>query len=416
VGRRHIWAALVVACLAAAPTPASAEGYLSDSLGVRRVAMRTVLAHPDDLAALNHNPAGLILSPGTTLYLGHTASLGEMGLRLYDGDGQLGPADEISPDAWHEQLPDLAIAGDFGVPWLRVATGIHLARGRWLEYPDLEETRGYLLSDRSITTAWTTAAAFRISPKFAAGLAFRLLHVQRKWTWRQPSLVLDEEGLLATVEGSGTTWDLDLGFHFRPVPALEIGVAFTTGASVELDGEAANVSTEPPRSQMADDGPMTATFAIPFELRAGARWAFVPRFALALDVRMWHYQVLLEERVELDLAGPDLVVPRKYDQSYAWSAGLSYEPVPELELLVGYEQDFTAAPERTWSLDQPMRDGHTVGIGARWRVIPALRIGLGGARTWYDLVDVQESALDPPLNGKAHGAATEVTVDVQWTL
>ncbi len=403
------WGVLVAALWFAVPATALAEGYLSTDYGVRRVASRAVIAHADDGTAMTHNPACLILTPGTTLYLGHTLALGEMGLRVYDEAGALAPAEEINPDLWYQHLPYFMAASDFGVPWLRVGTTLHLARGRWLAFPSSELTAASLIHDVSWTLRWGTAAAFRISPKFNLGLGVNLLNNRRNWsvasTVANSSIFPDGVGSNLKREGSGTAYAFDLGLHFRPIEPLELGLVFQTGTLMELEG-----------SVEGTDVTHRTSFAIPFQLSGGVRWSFAKRFAMAADARMWHYQVQQEERSIYSGGMGEVGAPKNYMQSYAWSAGLSYVHSKSLEVMVGYEQDFSGAQERTYQLDEPTHDGHTVGLGARVGVMAGLDVGVGVAQTWFELLDIQVSALPDPFNAKVHASMTEVTVDVQWTM
>jgi long-subunit fatty acid transport protein len=403
------WGALIAALWFAAPATALAEGYLATDFGVRRVASRAVIAHADDGTAMTHNPACLLLTPGTTLYLGHTLALGEMGLRVYNEEGNLVPAKEITPDLWYQHLPYFMAASDFGVPWLRIGTTFHLARGRWIAFPSKELTAGSLINDVAWTLRWGTVAAFRISPKFNLGIGINLLHSRRNWslaaTPANSSLLPDGVGETLKREGSGTSYAFDLGLHFQPIEPLELGIVFQTGTLMELAGDVQGTEVTHETS-----------FAIPFQLSAGARWSFAKRFAVAADLRMWHYQVQQEERSVYSDGRGEVGIPTNYMQSFAWSAGLSYVHSAWLELMIGYEQEFSGAQERTYRLDDPTHDGHTVGLGAKVVVLPGLELGVGVAQTWFELLDIQDSALSDPFNAKAHASMTEVTVDVQWTM
>lgn len=403
------WVALGAAVLLGGHSGARAEGYLSTDSGVRRIAARAVVAHADDVTAMTHNPACLLLLPGTTIYVGNTASLGAMGLRVYDEEGQLAPAKEITPEHWYGHLPYLAVVSDLGVSWLRIGTSINLARARWLEFAPAALSSVSLVNDTAWTLRWSTVAAFRVSPKFNLGLGVGLLHTRRQWsvaaTPANSGLLPQGVGNLLEREGSGTSFNLNLGFHFRPIEPLEIGVVFETGTLMELTGKVRGTTMT-----------HTTSFAIPMQLSGGARWAFADHFALAADVRMWHYQVHQEERSVYGNDIGEVGIPRNYEQSYAWSTGLSYLPSPELEVMVGYEQEFSGAPVNTYQLDDPTRDGQSVGLGAKVEVFPGLDVGVGVAQTWFDLLDVQQSALPDPFNAKVRASMTEVAVDVQWTM
>lgn len=399
----------LVALLLLGAGPAWAEGYLSTDFSVRRVGMRTVLAHPDDLTALVHNPAGLLLTSGTSIYLGYTGGQGDLGLRVYDDGGQLQPQGELSPRLYFHHLPYLAVASDFGLPWLRVATTLHLARARWLEFGRSGLTEASLTKDVSMALKWSTAVAFAISRKFNIGLAVDTIHATRRWALaatpeNRAGLPAQSVGALLDRKGAGTGVAFNLGFHFRPVDALELGVSFATGTLMELAGEVHGVAAS-----------HTTTFAIPFQLAGGVNWQFHRLFQVALDLRMWHYQVQQEERTVYSDGLGEYGLPTGYGQSFAWSLGLLYEPRPGFEVMVGYEQDFSAATTRTYQLETPVHDGQTLGMGLRYEVLPGLRIGLAAARTWYTLLDIQDNALPARFNAKVHASMMEGTGDVQWT-
>lgn len=408
-GRTIACVALIVAVCVAGQAPALAEGYLATDFGVRRMAQRAVIAHADDGTAMTHNPACLLLMPGTTLYLGHTASLGDMGLRVYDEEGQLTPSEEITPEQWYRHLPYIAAASDFGVSWLRLGTTLHLAGARWLEFAATAPTNVSLVNDTTWTLRWGTVAAFRISPKFNVGLGVSLLRTRRNWsllaTPANSSILPDGVGYRLHRKGSGTSYNFNLGLHFRPIDPLELGIVFETGTLMELAGKVRGTNVT-----------HTTSFAIPYQLSAGTRWALAEHFALAADVRMWHYQVHQEERSTYSDGYGEVAIPKVYGQSYAWSAGLSYRPGPDFELMVGYEQDFSGAPLDTYQLDEPVRDGKTVGLGVKVHILPGLAVGVGAAQTWFELLDIQESALPDLFNAKVRASVTEVTVDAQWAM
>src|SRR5512140_2447328 len=64
-----------------------AGGFGIPEIGVRRTAMASIIGRPDDLSAIYHNPAGLVLSHGWQLYA-------SFGLSLLDTEFQLAPWDQ----------------------------------------------------------------------------------------------------------------------------------------------------------------------------------------------------------------------------------------------------------------------------------------------------------------------------------
>jgi long-subunit fatty acid transport protein len=75
---------VAVALVARAATAASAGGFAIPEMGARRTGMAAVVGRPDEPAAVLHNAAGLVLLPGTHLYV-------SMGLSLVDTEFRLRP-------------------------------------------------------------------------------------------------------------------------------------------------------------------------------------------------------------------------------------------------------------------------------------------------------------------------------------
>jgi len=96
---------------------------------------------------------------------------------------------------------------------------------------------------------------------------------------------------------------------------------------------------------------------------------------------------------------------------------LMYRVIPELEFMVGYQEDYTPIPDETYTLDNPSRDQRGISFGVRWRPLPRHRFGLAIVRNWFDLVDVQTSMSTPPANAKGHATNFEVGFDYTfWIL
>jgi long-subunit fatty acid transport protein len=420
----------IIALICLIPLTGRTGGFSNADFGVRRMGMFAVVGYPDDLTALFHNPAGLVLSPGTNFYHSQSWFFSELAFRMYDNEGILRPDHEIEPDWSIGAIPFLGFSTDFGVDWLRVGTAIYSPNAYGAVLPNDEPTRYHVTRALFLASRWTTSAAVRISPKFSAGLSINMIHVYLTASRVMNLSVLSNPDVRflspeetsagdmdLTIDGQDLTWSWDLGFLFEPIPSLHIGTSFAAGSAVSLEGgvrlKYADGTVERARH--------TTTMAIPFTLRAGFNWEFVTDFQVAMDVRMWHYQVFQEQYTRLSepITAAQITEfrdPKNYKQSFNWCIGLLYKMTPNFDVMMGFQQDFTPIPEETFTLDNPSRDQMGVSLGLRWQVNPSWRLGLAFVRNWFELVDIQKSISTPPSNAKGHGANSEVGFDLQFTL
>jgi long-subunit fatty acid transport protein len=235
--------------------------------------------------------------------------------------------------------------------------------------------------------------------------------------------------MLLEMNGQDWTWAADVGVLLHPLPNLRIGAAFSGGSNIQLEGRVKLTGSAcPPGStncKLKDHmGPVitdtrhTTNMTIPFELKAGFNWEFVKDFELGMDIYYWHYQVLQEQytRLQEPLAGlvTELRDPKNYGNSWAWNIGLMYRPVPSLDLMMGYQMDFTPIPAQTYTLDNPSTSQKGISLGLRWQISDRWRVGLAYVHNWFNLVDVQESVGKPPTNAKGHGANNEMAFDFSY--
>ena len=397
---------------------AAASGFHNEDFGVRRMGMFSVVARPDDGTAVFHNPAGLTLSKGTRFYHSQSWFYATLGLRLYDRKGKLRPGHEISPDWNIGFLPFFGMTSDLGTERLRLGLSVYAPNAYGASLPEDEPTRYHATSALFISSRGTLSAAWEVSHRLALGANLSVLHnylmERKKFSFAvlsDPDRRFDPPGQTAasdaTLELSGQAWSWawDAGVLFRPLDTLRIGAAFFSGSPVDLQGE---VSLEHP-----DGGGERTThhtlLVIPFTLRAGVNWEFAPRFELGADVRYYHYQTFQEQRTTFDrpfLGQSELVDPKSYDNAWNWSVGLLYRPLPVLELMCGYQEDYTPIPATTFTLENPTRDQRGVGLGVRWQLGERHRLGLAFVRNWFELLDIQESVASPPNNAKGHGSNT----------
>jgi long-subunit fatty acid transport protein len=410
------------------PSSVLAGGFSNPDMGGRRMGMLSVMGKPDDVTAIFHNPAGMILLEGTQLYHSQSWFFIDLGMRLYDSEGNLHPDKEIAPDWNVGWLPFIGATTDFGTERFRLGGAVYAPNAYGAKLPVDSPTRYHATEALFLASRASLAAAWRFTDELTVGASADLIYVHlMAKRYMNPSVLSDPDNrfgdldaLSATdslldISGNDITWAWNFSLLFQPTERLGIGLLFASGSPVELEGPVTLTGPDGTKSSTTQHTKMT----IPLTLRAGFNYEFVKNFEIGADIFYWHYQVLQEQRTELDspiMGMTGFVDPKNYGNSWAWNTGMLYRALPTLELMVGFQQDFTPIPTQTYSLDNPSRDQFGISAGVRWQVTPGFRAGLAMVRNWFELADVQDSMSTPPSNAKGHASNFEVGFDLTFKL
>lgn len=420
---------LIALVLGAAPLPeAQAGGFTNLDFGIRRMGMFAVTARPDDGTAIFHNPAGMTLLEGTQFYSHLSVFRSGLGLKLYDSEGVLRPDDEIEPSFNVGFIPFIGVTTDFGLEDLRVGFAAYAPNAYGAALPDNQPTRYHVTRALFIAGRVTAAGAYAITDRFSVGASVSFVPVYLTARRIMNPLVLADPDVRflpveetrdadahLDIEGLDFTWSWDLGVIFRPFDSLRIGVSFQAGSPVSLEGDVVLKQADGTKVKTRH----TTWLTIPLTLRAGFNWEFAPDFELGADVYWWRYSIFQEQRSKLKdpvMGISEFVDPKDYDDSWNWCVGLLYRVIPSLEVMIGYQEDYTPIPNRTFTLENPSRDQRGISVGLRWQVSDRVRIGAAYIRNWFKGPNVQDSVSTPPSNGKGHGANDEWGIDVLWEL
>ena len=168
---------LLPALLSLAPREAAAGGFSNLDFGIRRMAMFAVTALPDDGTAIFHNPAGLTLVKGTSIYHHQTWILVDLGFKMYDTAGQLQPDHEIGPSWNVGAIPFLGVASDFGVERLRAAVAVYVPNAYGAVLPKSEPTRYHVTKALFAAGRATAGVAYDITDQLSIGATVSFVFV-----------------------------------------------------------------------------------------------------------------------------------------------------------------------------------------------------------------------------------------------
>lgn len=425
------WLVAAVVCAASLVSPSRdvlAGGFHTPDFGTRRCGMMAVMGKPDDVTAIFHNPAGLTLQEGTNLYLAGQYTQVELGFRFYDSMGKLKPDKEITPKQSWGILPFLGVGTDFGTKKLRGGLAVYAPNLYGASLPENGPTRYHLTQGFFAALHMTGTLAYQFTKHLSVGAGISAVYMRMQGQQyfnplvsADPDMRFDASDAVRSQDikmdlvSQGWTWDWNVGILIKPIETLGLGFSFISGADVKMKGDIKAT----PAAGGGGKSRQTTTMAIPFTLRGGINWEVAPGFELGLDFFYWHYQVLQEQVMKLDtpLYGiKEQRTPKAYKNAWNISAGLLYRPIDAVDVMVGYQRDTTPIPDQTLSLDNITRSHHGVSCGVRWRALNWLAVGLTFQRTWYDLLNIQTSILNPPVNGKGHGSMTHIAMDFSFRL
>jgi long-chain fatty acid transport protein len=360
------------------PLPSMAGGFSNLSFGSRRMGMFAVVARPDDGSSIYHNPAGMVLMDGTHLYTNQSVIVSEVALRFYDSQGQLHPDHNVVPDWSIGVAPMFSAITDFGTEDLRFGLSLYVPNAFGAMLPDDEATRYHITETLFMAGKLNAAVAWNVDDRFAVGVGFSAIYVYlTAQRYINPVVLQDPDERFKTkaetadmdylldLNGQDITWAVDFGMLFRPTDTLNIGLTFSGGSEVLLGGDV--ILTHPDKAITMSSH--TTSLALPFTLKAGVNWEFTKDFEIGFDTVYWHYQVYQEQRSDLTtpiLGMSELVSPKNYENASNWSMGLLHHLTPTWELMIGYQRDFTAIPDSSFSLEIPTRNNHGISTGARW--------------------------------------------------
>jgi long-subunit fatty acid transport protein len=417
--------------LCSVPAPARAGGFAVPEIGTRKTAMGAMIGRPDDLSAVYHNPAGLVLSPGTNLYLNTGLSLIETRLRMRpwtyseefidtqpDAEGFY---PEITPSRAFAVIPMITASTNLWTERLALALSLYVPNAAGAAFPKDEISRYHLVDSYVVAGYATLALAYRVLPWLSVGAGLNLIYM-RLHAMRYFFPVLDGQrydwmfgkSSELRIDGSDFTAGGSLGLLFQPLPALSLGLVLISRSNIALQGPISlKLGPDSPGAGNTLEGTQSTSLVIPWTVQCGANYDIGRFVEVGAELRYYFYRAFKEQRTEIegiDLI-KELVTPKNYHDSWQISGGvkLALPPLPALELMLGMHYDSTPAPDNTVSAETPTFNHVGLHSGARYR-LGRYRLSLTYARYFYIERETSESLTNPPSNFRASGGNNIITL------
>jgi long-subunit fatty acid transport protein len=416
---------------------AYAGGFGIPEIGVRRTAMAAVIGRPDELSALYHNPAGLVLADEWRLYVSAGLSLlsTEFELQPWDRSNEfLGATPEangyyapVKPSRAMGVVPMLAAGGRV---WNKLYAGaaLYVGNATGAAFEESAVTHYHLIDGYIVAPQLSVSAAYKLRDDLALAASVGVINMRvhgKRYVFpiiegndisnlagTTPELVLDGEAW-------APTWGVSA--YGKPHPRVTWGAAIIGKVNATLEG--------PITITYSDDamtpgdtlvGRQTTSQLLPWTFQAGANVDVTPNLELGSELRYWLYRQY--ERQHTDIVGIFLVrelnTEKNYSDSWEVAGGLRVHDLaaaPGLDLMAGFNWDKSPAPPKTVTLDQPSFTHWGVHAGARYS-LGRYRIGASYIFYKYLIPTITDSVTLPPSNVRGNGINNIMTLSMEASL
>jgi len=417
---------------------ALAGGFGIPEVGVRRTAMGSIIGRPDDASAIYHNPAGLILQPGWTVYT-------SLGVAMIDTQFELSPWDQsdrflgtqanesgyydpVEPSRAMGVIPMIAMTGEILPGKLVMGAAVYVGNAQGAAFAESAVTRYHLIDGYVIAPSAVLSAAYKITDAITVGASAGVLHLRihgkryvypiingtdlSTYAGTKPELILDGQGW-------APTWIL--AAFGKPHPRVTWGATLTGRVDAELSG--------PVQITFSDDatvpgdmliGTQVTKQLLPWAFMAGANVDVTPNIEIGGEFRYWLYRQYRKQLT--DVSGIAIVdkleTIKNYEDSWEVSGGVRVHDLtfaPKLDLMAGVQYDKSPAPANTVTLDQPSFSHPAAHLGLRYQ-LGRFRLGASYVHYWYRIPVITDSMTSPASNIRGHGSNNILTLSIEAKL
>jgi long-subunit fatty acid transport protein len=416
---------------------AQAGGFGIPEVGVRRTAMASIIGRPDDLSAIYHNPAGLVLQDGWQLYASFGVSLLDTEFQLKSWDraeellgvapGSDGYYPTVRPTRALGVIPMLAATAEVLPGRLVVGAAVYVGNATGAAFEESAVTRYHLIDGYVVAPQAVVAAAYRISDALSVGASAGVINVRIQVHRNFYPIVRNEDGTMQDLRGAlgvrseialnGSDWEPSwmIAAFGRPHPRISWGATLTGRVDAELSGPLTlTIGKDAGGPGTSVTSPATVTQLLPWAFMGGANVDVTAHIELGAELRYWLYRQYERQHIEAELMEiPDVV--KDYHDSWAASGGVRVHGLgaaPGLELMAGTQYDRSPAPTRTVTLDQPSFTHWGLHTGVRYQ-LGRYRLGASYIHYWYDIPTITDSETGPPSNVRGNGGNDIFTASIE---
>lgn len=208
---------------------------------------------------------------------------------------------------------------------------------------------------------------------------------------------------LATAEGDDWDFGFTLGFLITPPTGTRIGVGYRSPINHSLsgDGEFRQDGAGVAQTLTAATGAfvnsgISASTTLPQSVSVGIAQKITEQWEVLGTFEWTDWSSFDELLIRFDNpAQPASLTEQDWSDSIFVSAGVQYRPIETLQLQAGVAWDQTPIPDSTRTPRIPGSSRTWLSIGANWRALENVTVGIGYSHIFVQDGDVDLSATDP---------------------
>ena len=362
----------------------------------------------DDASGAYFNPADLMLGSGTQMqfgmsFVGITTEAENAGstIRLPANLGAVltqpgtvpvfvtvptsgrdddGGTDNLVPNGYY--LMDLGDRMRFGLS-LNAPFAVSTSYGRgWVG-------RYHALESELTTIDFNPSLAYRVNDNLSFGFGVSAQYAEAKLTRAQFNPLAPARDGETEIKGDDWGYGFNLGATYEFDPATRVGLSYRSRVKYTLEGDVI-VSGIPGRSGKI---PATVDWTAPDWLLLTAYRRIDDKWAIMGGVRWTNWSLFQELRIKL-ADGRQEVIEEKWDDSWTFNIGVSYDYNPEWTFRAGYQFDQTPVQSTEFRTPRiPDSDRNAFAVGFSYRPNPRLSLDFG-----YMYLSFDDSSTDNTIN------------------
>mgnify|MGYP001000149084 CR=1 FL=1 len=353
----------------------------------------------DDASGAYFNPADLMLGSGTQMqfgmsFVGITTEAENAGstIRLPANLGAVltqpgtvpvfvtvptsgrdddGGTDKLVPNGYY--LMDISDRMRFGLS-LNAPFAVSTSYGRgWVG-------RYHALESELTTIDFNPSLAYRVNDNLSLGFGVSAQYAEAKLTRAQFNPLAPARDGETEIKGDDWGYGFNLGATYEFDPATRVGLSYRSRVKYTLEGDV-TLSGIPGRSGKT---PATVDWTAPDWLLLTAYRRIDDKWAIMGGVRWTNWSLFQELRIELADGRQD-VTEEKWDDSWTFNIGVSYDYNPEWTFRAGYQFDQTPVQSAEFRTPRiPDSDRNAFAVGFSYRPNAQLSVDFGYMYLLFD--------------------------------
>lgn len=331
-------------------------------LGMSFVGITTEAENAGSTVRLPANLGAVLTQPGTVPVFVTVPTAGR------DDDGG---TDKLVPNGYY--LMDISDRMRFGLS-LNAPFAVSTSYGRgWVG-------RYHALESELTTIDFNPSLAYRVNDNLSLGFGVSAQYAEAKLTRAQFNPLAPTRDGETEIKGDDWGYGFNLGATYEFDPATRVGLSYRSRVKYTLEGDV-TLSGIPGRSGKT---PATVDWTAPDWLLLTAYRRIDDKWAVMGGVRWTNWSLFQELRIELADGRQD-VTEEKWDDSWTFNIGVSYDYNPEWTFRAGYQFDQTPVQSAEFRTPRiPDSDRNAFAVGFSYRPNAQLSVDFGYMYLLFD--------------------------------